>query len=153
MSQAVSGALRISDWEISQSVPLMDVAMALGRECLQVGIALGYQIEPIIGMTAEEMLGASDDVLRRTLLRLYSHIGQKSINSFLQDLIKGRPTEVHHMNGLVARKGRAAGVPTPLNEKITAMIQEIEAGRLGLGAENLGRVENLVPERRAAAGR
>jgi len=152
MSQAVSGALRISDWEISQSVPLMDVAVALGRECLQVGIALGYQIEPIIGLTAEEMLGASDDVLRRALLRLYSHIGQKSINSFLQDLMKGRPTEVHHMNGLVARKGRDAGVPTPLNEKITAMIAEIEAGRLGFGPENLGRLESLLPERRATAG-
>jgi 2-dehydropantoate 2-reductase len=66
--------------------------------------------------------------------------------------MKGRPTEVHHMNGLVARKGRDAGVPTPLNEKITAMIAEIEAGRLGFGPENLGRLESLLPERRATAG-
>jgi 2-dehydropantoate 2-reductase len=153
MSQAVSGILRISDWEISQSEPLLDLSIALGRECLQVGMTLGYQVEPIFGMTAEEMMGATDDMLKRTLLTLFSHIGRKSINSFLQDLTKGRPTEVHHMNGLVARKGQTAGIPTPLNQEITSIVEQIEAGRLGFGPENLERLECLVRDKRAAAVR
>jgi 2-dehydropantoate 2-reductase len=149
MSQAVSGILRISDWEIAQKPDLLELCIMLGRECLQVGTALGYQMEPIFGMTAEEMMGSSDETLKRTLLTLYSHIGQKSINSFLQDLIKGRPTEVHHMNGLVAAKGRAAGIRTPLNDEIVRVVEQIEAGQLGIGRDNLDRLEALVHAQRA----
>jgi 2-dehydropantoate 2-reductase len=151
MSMALSSILDTSDFEISKSEALMDLSIALGREALQVGMTLGYQVEPIIGMTAEQMAGASDDMLKRTMLTLFSHIGQKSINALLQDLRKGRPSEVHHLNGLVAAKGRAAGVPTPFNEKITAMITEIEAGRLGFGPKNLDCLENLVQETRTVA--
>lgn len=149
MSQAVSGILRISDWEISQSPALLELSMRIGRECLRVGTALGYQMEPIFGMTAEELMGASDEGLKRMLLTLFSHIGRKSINSFLQDLIKRRPTEVHHMNGLVAEKGRRAGVPAPMNEGITRIVDEIERGRLEIGQHNLERLERLAQEHRS----
>ena len=151
MSQAVSGILRISDWEISRNPKLLDLCIMLGRECLQVGMALGYRIEPIFGMTAEEILGATDEMLQRTLLTLFSHIGKTSINSFLQDLIKGRPTEVHHMNGLVVEKGRHAGVPTPLNQEITRIVAEIEKGLLKFGPENLERLEDLCRHQDGAA--
>jgi 2-dehydropantoate 2-reductase len=144
MSQAISGILRISDWEIAQKPDLQQLCILLGRECLEVGFALGYQIEPIFGMTAEEMRGSTDETLKRILLTLFSHIGQKSINSFLQDLIKGRPTEVHHMNGLVAAKGRAVGIPTPLNDEIVRIVEQIEAGQLAFGRENIDRLEALV---------
>ena len=144
MSMAVSAILNISDWEISQKPDLLELCMRLGRECLKVGAASGYQMEPIIGMTAEEMMGASDEALKKTLLTLFSHIGQKSINAMLQDLTKGRPSEIHHLNGLVAAKGRAAGVPTPLNDEIVRIVEEIEAGKIGFGRENLERLEGLV---------
>jgi len=101
-------------------------------------------------MTAEEMRGSTDETLKRTMLTLFSHIGQKSINSFLQDLIKGRPTEVHHMNGLVAAKGRVAGIPTPLNDEIVRIVERIEAGQLSIGPENLGLLEGLVQVEAAA---
>jgi ketopantoate reductase len=104
-------------------------------------------------MSAEEMLGATDEVLKRTLLTLFAHIGQKkAINAFLQDVIKGRPTEVHQLNGLVVAKGRAASIATPLNQEITQIVEQIEAGQLGFGPENLGRVEGLLQAKRAAAG-
>lgn len=150
MSMAVSGILRISDWEISQMPDLLELCMRLGRECLQVGAANGYQMEPIIGMSAEDMLGASDEALKKTLLTLFSHIGQKSINAMLQDLIKGRTTEIRHMNGLVAAKGRAAGVPTPLNDEIVRMVEQIEAGERPLGRANLEHLESLVQAKRNA---
>ena len=148
MSMALSGILNISDWEISQKPDLLDLCVMLGRECLQVGGACGYQMEPIIGMTAEEMAGAADDAIKRALLTLFSHIGQTSINALLQDLRKGRPTEVHHLNGLVAAKGRAAGVATPLNDEIVRLVEDIEAGRRNYGRENLEYLEGLVQARR-----
>ena len=144
MSMAVSAILRISDWEISQMPELLELCVRLGRECLKVAVAAGYQMDPIIGMTAEEMLEVGDDALKKTLLTLFSHIGQKSINAMLQDVTKGRATEVRHINGLVAAKGRAADVPTPLNDEIVRIVGEIEAGRLGFGRENRERLEALV---------
>ena len=153
MSQAVSGILKISDWEIAQKPDLLQLCILLGRECLDVGFSQGYQIEPIFGMTAEEMRGSTDETLKKTMLTLFSHIGQTSINSFLQDLIKGRPTEVHHMNGLVAAKGRAAGIPTPLNDEIVRIVERIEAGQLSIGRENLDLLEGLVQAATKAADR
>src|SRR5208283_3592873 len=123
---------------------LLELCVRLGRECLQVGLKCGFQMDPIIGMTAQEMLESGDDALKKTLLTLFSHIGQTSINAMLQDLVKGRPTEVHHLNGLVAAKGHAAGIATPLNDEIVRIVEEIEAGRLSFGRENQERLEALV---------
>jgi 2-dehydropantoate 2-reductase len=46
--------------------------------------------------------------------------------SMLQDTIAGRPTEVDFLNGGIVRFGRECGVPTPLNEAITALIAGLE---------------------------
>jgi 2-dehydropantoate 2-reductase len=47
--------------------------------------------------------------------------------SMLQDVEARRPTEIDYLNGGVARFGREHGVPTPLNDAITALIKGVEA--------------------------
>ena len=47
--------------------------------------------------------------------------------SMLQDVEARRPTEIDFLNGGIARFGRAHGVPTPLNDTITALIKGVEA--------------------------
>ena len=47
--------------------------------------------------------------------------------SMLQDVEARRQTEVDYLNGGIARFGRELGVPTPLNEAITALIKGVEA--------------------------
>jgi hypothetical protein len=42
MYMPITGILRISDWDVSQNPRLLELAIRLGRECLQVGIASGY---------------------------------------------------------------------------------------------------------------
>ena len=37
----------------------------------------------------------------------------------------GRPTEIEYLNGYVARLGREHGVPTPVNDALTALIKTI----------------------------
>ena len=145
MSHAVAAILNGTDLEVSENPKLLKLGIALGRECLEVGLALGYRIEPVFGLTAEQMAGAPDEVLRGILMTLCSHIGSHT-NSFLQDLIKGRPTEVHHMNGLVVKKGREAGIRTPFNEEITRIVEQIERGEIGYGREHLSRLETLVSD-------
>ncbi len=47
--------------------------------------------------------------------------------SMLQDVEAGRLTEIDFLNGGIARFGREFGVPTPLNDTITALIKGVEA--------------------------
>jgi 2-dehydropantoate 2-reductase len=47
--------------------------------------------------------------------------------SMLQDVEARRPTEVDYLNGGIARFGRELGVPTPLNDAITALVKGLEA--------------------------
>lgn len=47
--------------------------------------------------------------------------------SMLQDVEARRTTEIDYLNGGIARFGRELGVPTPLNDTITALIKGVEA--------------------------
>ncbi len=44
---------------------------------------------------------------------------------------RGR-TEVAFLNGAVARRGAAVGVPTPVNEALSRLVEDLSSGRLGL---------------------
>ncbi|HTL61869.1 MAG TPA: 2-dehydropantoate 2-reductase [Nitrospira sp.] len=45
--------------------------------------------------------------------------------SMYDDWKAGRPTEIRNLNGYIVDKGRALGIPTPVNEALTAMIKTI----------------------------
>jgi 2-dehydropantoate 2-reductase len=47
--------------------------------------------------------------------------------SMLQDVEARQPTEIDYLNGGIARFGREQGVPTPLNDAVTALIKGLEA--------------------------
>ncbi|MDR7033859.1 2-dehydropantoate 2-reductase [Mesorhizobium sp. BE184] len=50
--------------------------------------------------------------------------------STAQDIARGRPTEIEHLNGYVVRKGDALGVPTPVNRTLLTLVRLIEAKAL-----------------------
>jgi 2-dehydropantoate 2-reductase len=54
--------------------------------------------------------------------------GARTIASMRQDLMKGRKTEIDHMNGAVADLGRKYGLDCPVNAALTTMIRYLEAG-------------------------
>ena len=58
--------------------------------------------------------------------------------SMAQDMHKGRRTEIQFMNGFIADKGRAAGIPTPAHEKLTDVVTRVERGELPQSPANLG---------------
>ena len=45
--------------------------------------------------------------------------------SMYDDWKAGRPTEIRNLNGYIVEQGRAFGIPTPVNESLTAMIKTI----------------------------
>jgi 2-dehydropantoate 2-reductase len=57
--------------------------------------------------------------------------GARTIASMRQDLMKGRKTEIDHMNGAVADLGRKYGIATPVNAAMATMIRYLESRPIG----------------------
>jgi 2-dehydropantoate 2-reductase len=49
--------------------------------------------------------------------------------SMVQDILAGRATEIDFLNGAIVRSGEQAGVPTPLNRTLWALIKGLEHSR------------------------
>ncbi|MDP4074657.1 ketopantoate reductase family protein [Acidovorax sp. A1169] len=47
-------------------------------------------------------------------------------SSTAQDLARGKPSEIDHLNGYVVRRGAALGVPTPLNRALQVLVKLAE---------------------------
>jgi 2-dehydropantoate 2-reductase len=63
------------------------------------------------------------------LLRAVPQIAETmpgQFSSTAQDLSRGKPTEIDHLNGFVVRKGEALGVPTPSNRLLVSLVKLIE---------------------------
>jgi 2-dehydropantoate 2-reductase len=50
----------------------------------------------------------------------------RNLSSMYQDLVKGRRTEIDHMNGAVVELGRQYGVPCPINAGLVGIIKALE---------------------------
>jgi 2-dehydropantoate 2-reductase len=59
-----------------------------------------------------------------TITEIFSE--SRTIASMRQDLMRGRPTEIDHMNGAVAALGRRAGIDCPVNAALTAIIKAMD---------------------------
>ena len=51
------------------------------------------------------------------------------LSSTAQDLARGKPSEIDHLNGHVARRGAALGIATPVNQTLYALVKLVEAAR------------------------
>ena len=49
--------------------------------------------------------------------------------SLLQDVMRGRRTEVQYLNGYSAKQGRQVGLPTPFNDKVVELISRVSWAR------------------------
>lgn len=116
------------------------VVQCLMKECIDVCFASGIRIEPVQGKDIV-MLFDYHNSFKKALsfmlipLAIRKHAKLKA--SMLQDLEKGKKTEVDSINGSVSQQGRKVGVPTPYNDKVVEIVHRIEAGELLPGRENL----------------
>lgn len=51
------------------------------------------------------------------------------LSSTAQDLARGKPSEIDHLNGYVVQRGAASGVATPLNRALQVLVKLAEAGK------------------------
>ncbi|MEL0105509.1 MAG: 2-dehydropantoate 2-reductase N-terminal domain-containing protein [Rhodospirillaceae bacterium] len=144
MTMGPIGITGMKNWDARELPGMSDIAVQLGRESLEVGIALGYQIEPIFGMTAEEFAGASDETLIKTMRKLQEHTGKHSITTSIMDYKKGRKSEMSLINGLVAKEGKRLGIPVTHNAAVTEVDRRLNDKEIELDPANFGLLKSLI---------
>ena len=116
------------------------IVQALIKECIDVCAAGGIRIEPVQGKDIVKLLdykGAVKKAISFFIIPLAIRKHARLKASMLQDLEKGKLTEVDAINGAVSDYGRKVGVPTPMNDKVVEIIHGIERGELKPGFDNL----------------
>ena len=116
------------------------IVQALIKECIDVCKKGGIRIEPVQGKDIVKLLDYTN-ALKRAFsffiipIAIRKHAKLKA--SMLQDLEKGKLTEVDAINGAVSDYGRRVGCPTPMNDKVVEIIHRIEKGELKPDFSNL----------------
>ena len=109
------------------------IVQTLIKECIDVCAAGGIKIEPVQGKDIVKLLDYNNPVKKAISnfiipIAIRKHALLRA--SMLQDLEKGKLTEVDAINGVVSAFGRKVGCPTPMNDKVVEIVHKIEKGEL-----------------------
>lgn len=157
MMNALSGIIgpTISSLNQEQTDAANLIRVVTGCEVARVATALGITLEPIIGIpgsdfaevTTTDGIMALKGKLETAMKQRYippektKKLGAPDRPSLLQDIIKGRRTEVDYLNGEAVRKGKEVGIPTAMNRAIVDLTKKIEDGEVKPNPQNLERLK------------
>ena len=116
------------------------IVQKLIKECIDVCRVGGIRIEPVQGKDIVKLLDYNNPIKKAFSffiipIAIRKHARLKA--SMLQDLEKGKLTEVDAINGAVSEYGRKLNFPTPANDKVTEIIHRIEKGEIRPCFDNL----------------
>lgn len=135
MTMGPFGLLGLGNSEAAALPGMFDISVKLGKESLAVGTALGYRIEPIFGLRADEFAGSSDENLVTAMKTLLSHVS-RGRTAPIHDHLKGRKSEMEFISGVVSKKGRELGIPTPGNDAVVEIDRQINTGQIKMDRSN-----------------
>jgi 2-dehydropantoate 2-reductase len=115
---AVSGLTQQPYGRMAALPAIVYLQQAVVREVVAVAQAAG---QPMV----------LDDALAAMARIAQSMPGQRS--STAQDMARGRPTEIDHLNGFIVRRGAELGVPTPVNQALHALVKLVDLNRGAAG--------------------
>jgi len=140
MSNPVQGMSGLGSLEQALSEAGRAVMIHLAAESARVGLALGWRVPAFGGAAAERWADAGRRETYEALDRMLTPASAEGRNwraSMAQDVAKGRPTEIDHMNGHVVAEGRKLGIPTPVSAAVVEVVHEVEAGTRPQSAQNI----------------
>lgn len=114
----------------------------IAYEAVTVCKALGYKMPYFtfwgIDVAPMGIIGTEEDFTcsQQTFYSILKNM-RPAKASMLQDLEKGRLTEVGMINGYISDEGKKIGIPTPFCDTVVKVVRGIEAGELPLSMENL----------------
>ncbi len=116
------------------------IVQAIIKECIDVCAKGGIRIEPIQGKDIVKLLDYHNGFKKRLSFAIIPLAIKKHAllrASMLQDIEKGKPTEVDAINGIVCAYGRKIGFSTPYDDKVVEIIHKIEKGELKPSFDNV----------------
>jgi 2-dehydropantoate 2-reductase len=121
-----------------------DIFINVIGEAIDVANAMDIEVPPAANGKLNYYSFLSHGVLsglrRHLMIRIIGMKYSKLKSSSLQSLERGQKTEVENYNGYIAARGKENGVPTPVNEKLTGIVREIEEGKRPISPENFREV-------------
>ncbi|HEY2558078.1 MAG TPA: 2-dehydropantoate 2-reductase [Caldimonas sp.] len=109
---AISGLAQASYGELVALAPIRELQHAVVAEVVALAAAEGVELP----------LAPAIDAMERIAPAMPAQL-----SSTAQDMVRGKPSEIDHLNGFVARRGRELGVPTPANQALHALVKLVEA--------------------------
>ena len=138
MGNGVTAATGLTSGDCLRNDTIRRFQIRLCGEGIRVGQALGYALEKIRGLEPERLALAAEGDAAALAQAEAALIPKAGANpradlqrpSMAQDILKGRRTEIDAMNGFIAARGAAVGVPAPSHLKLTDIVTKVERGEL-----------------------
>jgi 2-dehydropantoate 2-reductase len=155
MSNGLAGLTNYTTKELWSNPDVIDVLIALGRECALVADARGIHMAPVLQKIPHELLieatGTKTDEwakIRELLISVAATRTGKRENtpSLLQDVKKSRRTEIEYINGWVAEQAELVGVDAVVNRAIVQEVRSVETGKRPPLPANAAPLSALVDE-------
>ena len=108
---ALSAITQLPYGKLVEGVGVPEVMAHLVAECKAVAAAEGVTLA-----------GDVDTAVRKIIETMPSQF-----SSTAQDLARGKPSEIDHLNGFIVRRGQAHGLSTPVNLTVHALVKLIES--------------------------
>ena len=113
---AISGLAQASYGQLAALAPIRELQEGVVRE--------------VVALAAAEGVALPLDASLQAMTRIAPAMPAQ-LSSTAQDMARRKPSEIDHLNGFVARRGRELGVPVPLNQALFALVKLVEAGHAG----------------------
>jgi 2-dehydropantoate 2-reductase len=110
------------------------------KECIDVAKAAGIVIAPMQGKDIVKLMDYGNPIKKKIAFLIIPMAIKKHAllkPSMLQDIEKGKKTEVDFINGTIRQFGRQYHVSTPYNDKVVSLIHEIEEGKRAACHDNI----------------
>lgn len=140
MANPLAGLSGLGSAEVRTAPIPRRIAIHVAAEVIQVGRAAGYEVEPIYGIDARRFVDAAQgkgrDAVEADMAASVKFLtgGRPSM---LQDVMKGRRTEIDYLNGYVSQQGKRLGVATPVNDAVVEAVRRHGVGTLRPDPKNL----------------
>lgn len=108
---ALSAIAQLPYGKLVEGVGVLEVMGHLVSECKAVAAAEGVTLA-----------GDVDVAIRKIIETMPTQF-----SSTAQDVARGKPSEIDHLNGYIVRRGQAHGIATPVNLTVHALVKLIES--------------------------
>jgi len=109
---AISGLAQASYGELVALAPIRELQRTVVSEVVALAAAEGVDLQ----------LAASLEAMERIAPAMPAQL-----SSTAQDMALRKPSEIEHLNGFVARRGRELGIATPANQALYALVKLVES--------------------------